>query len=88
MHHEAIAQLRAKIVEAEGPEKIILFGSYASATTTESSDISYAPWGTKPCLNEHEWAKRQLEKRRSPTKPWIAGSCRARMRPNYSTKSS
>jgi hypothetical protein len=25
---------------------------------------SYAPWGTKLCLNGHEWAKRQLEKRR------------------------
>lgn len=24
---------------------------------------SYAPWGTKLCLNGHEWAKRQLEKR-------------------------
>ena len=23
---------------------------------------SYAPWGTKLCLNGHEWAKRQLEK--------------------------
>jgi hypothetical protein len=25
---------------------------------------SYAPWSTKLCLNGHEWAKRQLEKRR------------------------
>jgi hypothetical protein len=25
---------------------------------------SYAPWGMKLCLNGHEWAKRQLEKRR------------------------
>src|SRR5215470_12608269 len=25
---------------------------------------SYAPWGTKLCLNGHEWAKRQLEKRK------------------------
>jgi hypothetical protein len=25
---------------------------------------SYAPWGTKLCLNGHEWAKRQLEKKR------------------------
>src|SRR3954468_16652030 len=25
---------------------------------------SYAPWGIKLCLNGHEWAKRQLEKRR------------------------
>lgn len=24
---------------------------------------SYAPWGMKVCLNGHEWAKRQLEKR-------------------------
>ena len=24
---------------------------------------SYAPWGTKLCLNGHEWAKRQLEQR-------------------------
>jgi hypothetical protein len=24
---------------------------------------SYAPWGTKLCLNGHEWAKRQLDKR-------------------------
>jgi len=24
---------------------------------------SYAPWGIKLCLNGHEWAKRQLEKR-------------------------
>jgi hypothetical protein len=24
---------------------------------------SYAPWGTKSCLNGHEWAKRQLEKK-------------------------
>jgi hypothetical protein len=23
---------------------------------------SYAPWGTKLCLNGHEWAKRQLDK--------------------------
>ena len=25
---------------------------------------SYAPWGTKLCLNGHEWAKRQLEKKK------------------------
>ncbi len=25
---------------------------------------SYAPWSTKLCLNGHEWAKRQLEKRK------------------------
>jgi len=25
---------------------------------------SYAPWGTKLCLNGHEWAKRQLDKRK------------------------
>src|ERR1700730_8624741 len=27
---------------------------------------SYAPWGMKLCLNGHEWAKRQLEKRKIP----------------------
>src|ERR1700682_1788564 len=26
---------------------------------------SYAPWSTKLCLNGHEWAKRQLEKKKS-----------------------
>ena len=25
---------------------------------------SYAPWSTKLCLNRHEWAKRQLEKKK------------------------
>ena len=39
MYHEEIRQLTARIVEAERPEKIILFGSYASGTATESSDI-------------------------------------------------
>src|ERR1035441_2862327 len=39
MYHEEIAQLTARIVEAERPEKIILFGSYASGTATESSDV-------------------------------------------------
>jgi len=39
MYHKQIAQLTARIVEAERPEKIILFGSYASGTATESSDI-------------------------------------------------
>src|ERR1035441_2175948 len=39
MYHEEIAQLTARIVEVEHPEKIILFGSYASGTATESSDI-------------------------------------------------
>jgi len=24
---------------------------------------SYVPWGTELCLNGHEWAKRQLEKK-------------------------
>jgi len=28
-----------------------------------SQVCSYAPWGTKLCLNGHEWAKRQLEKK-------------------------
>jgi hypothetical protein len=35
---------------------------------------SYAPWSIKLCLNGHEWAKRQLEKKGSPTKPWTTGS--------------
>jgi len=39
MYHEEIAQLTARIVEAERPEKIILFGSYARGTATENSDI-------------------------------------------------
>ena len=39
MYHKQIAELTTRIVEAEGPEKIILFGSYASGTATESSDI-------------------------------------------------
>jgi predicted nucleotidyltransferase len=39
MYHEQIAQLTARIVAAERPEKIILFGSYASGTATENSDI-------------------------------------------------
>jgi predicted nucleotidyltransferase len=39
MYHEQIAQLTARIVETEGPEKTILFGSYASGTATENSDI-------------------------------------------------
>src|ERR1022692_2399452 len=39
MYHEQIAQLRARIVEVERPDKVILFGSYASGTATESSDI-------------------------------------------------
>ena len=39
MYHEEIARLTARIVEAERPEKIILFGSYANGTATESSDI-------------------------------------------------
>jgi predicted nucleotidyltransferase len=39
MYHDEIAQLTARIVEAEEPEKIVLFGSYASGTATENSDI-------------------------------------------------
>jgi predicted nucleotidyltransferase len=39
MYHAEISQLAAKIVEAEKPEKIILFGSYASGTATENSDV-------------------------------------------------
>jgi len=38
-YHKEIATLAARIIEAERPEKIILFGSYASGTATESSDI-------------------------------------------------
>jgi len=30
MYHEEIARLTARIVEAERPEKVILFGSYAA----------------------------------------------------------
>jgi len=39
MYHQEIARLTVKIVEAERPEKIILFGSYANGTATEASDI-------------------------------------------------
>lgn len=39
MYDKQIADLTARIVEAERPEKIILFGSYASGTAKESSDI-------------------------------------------------
>jgi uncharacterized protein len=39
MYHEQIEQLTARIVEVERPDKVILFGSYASGTATESSDI-------------------------------------------------
>jgi predicted nucleotidyltransferase len=39
MYHKEIAELTTRIVEAERPEKIILFGSYASGTATESSDV-------------------------------------------------
>ena|ERR1700678_1202223 len=39
MYHEEIGRLAARIVETERPEKIILFGSYANGTATESSDI-------------------------------------------------
>ena len=38
-YHKEIATLAARIIEAERPEKIILFGSYASGTATESSDV-------------------------------------------------
>jgi predicted nucleotidyltransferase len=39
MYHERIAQLAARIVEAERPEKIVLFGSYARGAATETSDV-------------------------------------------------
>jgi predicted nucleotidyltransferase len=39
MYHEKIQQLAARIVEAERPEKIILFGSYARGTATQDSDV-------------------------------------------------
>jgi predicted nucleotidyltransferase len=39
MYYKQIAELTTRIIEAEQPEKIILFGSYASGTATESSDI-------------------------------------------------
>ena len=39
MYHQEIARLTAKIVDAEHPEKIILFGSYARGTATEASDV-------------------------------------------------
>ena len=45
---------------------------------------SYAPWSTKLCLNGHEWAKRQLEKRKIAYEAWITGSCPARRPTNYS----
>ena len=35
---------------------------------------SYASWGTKLCLNGHEWAKRQLDK------PWTTAFYRAEIR--------
>jgi hypothetical protein len=38
---------------------------------------SYAPWGTKLCLNGHEWAKRQLVNGALPSKHWTTASCRA-----------
>ena len=39
MHYEKIVKLAAKIVEAEQPERIILFGSYARGLATENSYI-------------------------------------------------
>jgi predicted nucleotidyltransferase len=39
MYHSEISQLAAKIVEAEKPEKNILFGSCATGTATENSDV-------------------------------------------------
>jgi predicted nucleotidyltransferase len=39
MYHQEIARLIAKIVDAEHPEKIVLFGSYARGTATETSDV-------------------------------------------------
>ena len=39
MYHKQIADLTARIIEVERPEKIILFGSYANGTATENSDV-------------------------------------------------
>jgi uncharacterized protein len=39
MYYDEIKRLTARIVEAERPEKIILFGSYARGAPTEDSDI-------------------------------------------------
>jgi predicted nucleotidyltransferase len=39
MYHEKIRELTTKIVEAEQPEKIVLFGSWATGTATEDSDV-------------------------------------------------
>jgi hypothetical protein len=38
---------------------------------------SYAPWGIKLCLNGHEWAKRQLEKRKIRYEARISTVCSA-----------
>ena len=44
---------------------------------------SYAPWGIKFCLNGHEWAKRQLERKQSPFEALDNGflSCAPRWSP-------
>ena len=38
-------------------------GTAVEATSPKLGACSYAPWNIKLCLNGHEWAKRQLEKR-------------------------
>ena len=52
-------------------DKTIYVNHYiiSTLTTTISGPLfikvcSYAPWGIKLCINGHEWAKRQLEKRK------------------------
>ena len=37
---------------------------------------SYAPWGTKLCLNGHEWTKRQLDQKGIAMKLWTTASWR------------
>jgi uncharacterized protein len=39
MYHRQIAELAARIVELEQPERIVLFGSYARGTATQDSDV-------------------------------------------------
>ena len=41
---------------------------------------SYAPWSIRLCLNGHEWAKRQLDKRVLAMRLWTMASCPASSR--------